>query len=78
MMTSLAATSAPIKPGDSGGALSPTAGQVIGVPTLVAASPNGGAQALAAARPGQQVTLAITRGAQQLTVPVTLGELPGS
>jgi S1-C subfamily serine protease len=38
-------TSAPINPGNSGGALVNTAGQVIGIPTLAAASPGGGAQA---------------------------------
>jgi S1-C subfamily serine protease len=38
-------TSAPINPGNSGGALVNTAGQVIGIPTLAAASPQGGAQA---------------------------------
>jgi S1-C subfamily serine protease len=38
-------TSAPINPGNSGGALVTTAGQVIGIPTLAAASPQGGAQA---------------------------------
>ena len=34
-------TSAPINPGNSGGALVSTAGQVIGIPTLAAASPQG-------------------------------------
>jgi putative serine protease PepD len=38
-------TSAPINPGNSGGALVNTAGEVIGIPTLAAASPPGGAQA---------------------------------
>jgi S1-C subfamily serine protease len=38
-------TSAPINPGNSGGALVNTAGQVIGIPTLAAASPHNGAQA---------------------------------
>jgi S1-C subfamily serine protease len=38
-------TSAPINPGNSGGALVNTAGQVIGIPTLVAANAQGGAQA---------------------------------
>jgi putative serine protease PepD len=38
-------TSAPINPGNSGGALVNTAGEVIGIPTLAAASPQGGAQA---------------------------------
>ena len=38
-------TSAPINPGNSGGALVNTAGQVIGIPTLAAASPGSGAQA---------------------------------
>jgi S1-C subfamily serine protease len=38
-------TSAPINPGNSGGALVNTAGQVIGIPTLAAASPQSGAQA---------------------------------
>ena len=38
-------TSAPINPGNSGGALVSTSGQVIGIPTLAAASPQGGAQA---------------------------------
>jgi S1-C subfamily serine protease len=38
-------TSAPINPGNSGGALVNTAGQVIGIPTLAAASPQGGSQA---------------------------------
>jgi len=38
-------TSAPINPGNSGGALVTTSGQVIGIPTLAAASPQGGAQA---------------------------------
>jgi S1-C subfamily serine protease len=38
-------TSAPINPGNSGGALVNVSGQVIGIPTLVAASPQGGAQA---------------------------------
>ena len=38
-------TSAPINPGNSGGALVNTSGQVIGIPTLAAASPQGGAQA---------------------------------
>lgn len=38
-------TSAPINPGNSGGALVNTAAEVIGIPTLAAASPNDGAQA---------------------------------
>ena len=38
-------TSAPINPGNSGGALVNTSGQVIGIPTLAAASPQSGAQA---------------------------------
>ena len=38
-------TSAPINPGNSGGALVNTSGEVIGIPTLAAASPQGGAQA---------------------------------
>jgi putative serine protease PepD len=38
-------TSAPINPGNSGGALVNTAGEVIGIPTLAAASPQGGTQA---------------------------------
>lgn len=38
-------TSAPVYPGNSGGALVNTSGQVIGIPTLAAASPLGGAQA---------------------------------
>lgn len=38
-------TSAPINPGNSGGALVNTAGEVIGIPTLAAASPQSGAQA---------------------------------
>ncbi len=38
-------TSAPINPGNSGGALVSTSGQVIGIPTLAAASPQSGAQA---------------------------------
>jgi S1-C subfamily serine protease len=38
-------TSAPINPGNSGGALVTTSGQVIGIPTLAAASPQNGAQA---------------------------------
>ena len=38
-------TSAPINPGNSGGALVSTSGEVIGIPTLAAASPQGGAQA---------------------------------
>jgi S1-C subfamily serine protease len=38
-------TSAPINPGNSGGALVNTSGEVIGIPTLAAASPSGGAQA---------------------------------
>ncbi len=38
-------TSAPINPGNSGGALVSSSGQVIGIPTLAAASPQGGAQA---------------------------------
>jgi len=38
-------TSAPINPGNSGGALANTEGQVIGIPTLAAASPQGGSQA---------------------------------
>ncbi len=35
-------TSAPINPGNSGGALVSTSGEVIGIPTLAAASPQGG------------------------------------
>src|SRR5207302_1950863 len=38
-------TSAPINPGNSGGALVTTSGQVIGIPTLAATSPQGGGQA---------------------------------
>jgi S1-C subfamily serine protease len=38
-------TSAPINPGNSGGALVNTAGEVIGIPTLAAATPQGGGQA---------------------------------
>lgn len=38
-------TSAPINPGNSGGALVNTSGEVIGIPTLAAASPASGAQA---------------------------------
>jgi putative serine protease PepD len=38
-------TSAPINPGNSGGALVNTSGEVIGIPTLAAASPQGGSQA---------------------------------
>ena len=38
-------TSAPINPGNSGGALVNMSGQVIGIPTLAAVSPGGGAQA---------------------------------
>jgi S1-C subfamily serine protease len=38
-------TSAPINPGNSGGALVNASGQVVGIPTLAAASPQGGAQA---------------------------------
>ena len=38
-------TSAPINPGNSGGALVNTAGQVIGIPTLAAASAQYGGQA---------------------------------
>jgi putative serine protease PepD len=38
-------TSAPINPGNSGGALVNTSGQVIGIPTLAAASPQNGSQA---------------------------------
>jgi S1-C subfamily serine protease len=38
-------TSAPINPGNSGGALVNTSGEVIGIPTLAAASPSSGAQA---------------------------------
>jgi S1-C subfamily serine protease len=38
-------TSAPINPGNSGGALVNTSGQVIGIPTLAAGSPQGGGQA---------------------------------
>ncbi len=38
-------TSAPINPGNSGGALVTTTGDVIGIPTLAAASPQGGTQA---------------------------------
>jgi S1-C subfamily serine protease len=37
-------TSAPINPGNSGGALVTTAGDVIGIPTLTAAGPQGGSQ----------------------------------
>lgn len=87
-------TSVPINPGNSGGALVSTSGEVIAIPTLAAVSPQGGAQALAAAQPGQQVPVAIVRGVaagpasdapgstpaagQHLTVQVRLGELPGS
>jgi S1-C subfamily serine protease len=35
-------TSAPINPGNSGGALVNTAGEVVGIPTLAAGSPQGG------------------------------------
>jgi S1-C subfamily serine protease len=38
-------TSAPINPGNSGGALVNTSGEVIGIPTLAASSPQGGSQA---------------------------------
>jgi len=38
-------TSAPINPGNSGGALVNTSGEVIGIPTLAAASPQSGDQA---------------------------------
>jgi len=38
-------TSAPINPGNSGGALVNASGQVIGIPTLAAGSPQGGGQA---------------------------------
>jgi S1-C subfamily serine protease len=38
-------TSAPINPGNSGGALVNASGEVIGIPTLAAASPQSGAQA---------------------------------
>jgi S1-C subfamily serine protease len=38
-------TNAPINPGNSGGALVNTSGEVIGIPTLAAASPASGAQA---------------------------------
>ena len=38
-------TSAPINPGNSGGALVNISGEVIGIPTLAAASPQNGAQA---------------------------------
>ena len=38
-------TSAPINPGNSGGALVNASGEVIGIPTLAAASSHGGAQA---------------------------------
>jgi len=38
-------TSAPINPGNSGGALVSTSGQVVGIPTLAAGSPQGGGQA---------------------------------
>jgi S1-C subfamily serine protease len=44
-------TSAPINAGNSGGALVNTSGQVIGIPTLVAASPRGGAQGIGFAIP---------------------------
>ncbi len=38
-------TSAPINPGNSGGALVSSSGEVIGIPTLAAGSPQGGGQA---------------------------------
>ena len=38
-------TSAPINPGNSGGALVSVSGQVVGIPTLAAGSPQGGGQA---------------------------------
>jgi S1-C subfamily serine protease len=44
-------TSAPINPGNSGGALVNTAGQVIGIPTLAAASGQGQAQGIGFAIP---------------------------
>jgi putative serine protease PepD len=44
-------TSAPINPGNSGGALVDTSGQVIGIPTLVAASPHSDAQGIGFAVP---------------------------
>jgi S1-C subfamily serine protease len=44
-LTDVIQTSAPINPGNSGGALVTTSGQVIGIPTLAAASPQSGSQA---------------------------------